>query len=396
MRGSAQVDSEILRKLGWGMNASVWLARDHVQARYVAIKALKGMTTDLACQGELPIMERVTELAGQPEYCTTLLSDFIHVGKPNDGQHLCFVMNVLTCDVETLRAGRRALPPPLVKLILRDSLRGLAQLHGSGCAHTGRLTLMCVISLYRADLKASNIMCNLPELTTEDKLQVLITTTPSRRHPPERSWDYLVEAAVSQPLPPPTLEQALSGSFMLADFGSAQMIDHQVTSTITPETLRAPEVIMRRPWGTQVDIWTFGCLCTNSFSVITSSRRDIANPEHHLLAQMRAITGEKLPAGLEILPDILDQYLPTPFARLFEEKARVLGIPEHDIAGAIDLMTRCLRIDPTIRHLLNWLGAVRGCWSWATISEYTVVLIVRLQVASPTVVKCNNNESTYH
>jgi hypothetical protein len=63
-------------------------------------------------------------------------------------------------------------------------------------------------------------MCNLPELTTEDKLQALITTTPSRRHPPEQSWDYLVEAAVSQPLPPPTLEQALSGSFMLADFGS--------------------------------------------------------------------------------------------------------------------------------------------------------------------------------
>jgi hypothetical protein len=94
---------------------------------------------------------------------------------------------------------------------------------------------------------------------------------------------------------------------------------------------------------------------------------------------MRAITGEELPAGLEILPDILDQYLPTPFARLFEEKARVLGIPEHDIAGAIDLMTRCLRIDlPPVRHLLNWLGAVRGCWSWATISEYTVVLIVRL------------------
>lgn len=188
------------------------------------------MSTDLHFQGyiqELPIMERVTQLirrSGHPVYCTPLLSHFIHAGKPNDGQHLCLVMDVLAGDVETLRKAYTSLPPRVIKLILRDSLRGLAQLHASGCVHTGRISLRHVeYSLtQRSDLKASNIMCNLPDLTTEDNLRAFLAMTPARRHPPEQSWDYLVEAAVSQPLQPLTLEQVSSGSFMIADFGSGR------------------------------------------------------------------------------------------------------------------------------------------------------------------------------
>ncbi|KAJ7036973.1 kinase-like protein [Mycena alexandri] len=336
---------EILRKLGWGMNASVWLARDHVNARYVAVKALKGMSTDLHFQGyiqELPIMERVTQLirrSGHPVYCTPLLSHFIHPGKPNDGQHLCLVMDVLAADVETLGNAYTALPPQLVKLILRDSLRGLAQLHASGCVHT--------------DLKASNIMCNVPDLTTEDNLRATIEMTPARRHPPQQSWDPVVEAAVSQPLPLPTLEQASSGSFMLADFGSAQIIADQVTSHITPETLRAPEVIMRRPWDSKVDIWTFGCLVYEFLLGVPLFSRecatDPADPDQHHLAQMRALTGDELALNFELPPHILGSLSATHFSLLFREKALALGLSEHDVAGAVDVMSRCLRIDPTAR-----------------------------------------------
>ncbi|KAJ6448697.1 kinase-like protein [Mycena sanguinolenta] len=331
---------EILRKLGW---ASVWLARDHAEKRYVALKALKGMSTDLHYQGyiqELDIMTRVTELvrrACQPVYCTTLLSHFIHVGKPNDGQHLCLVMEVLAGDVDTLRREFGTLPPPLVKRILRDSLRGLAQLHGSGCAHT--------------DLKADNIMYNIPELTTEGKLSTFIATTPSRRHPPEQSWDYPVQAAVSQPIPPPTVEQVLSGSFRIADLGSAQILTHRVTSHITSETLRAPEVIMQLPWDAKVDIWTFGCLVYEFLlGVPLFSERPTtgtAESDSHLLAEILAVTGESLP--VELPSDFVDQYPTTHFSVLVKNRAVALGIPDHDVAGAIDLMGRCLRIDPDCR-----------------------------------------------
>ncbi|KAJ7715821.1 kinase-like domain-containing protein, partial [Mycena metata] len=218
-------------------------------ARYVAAKILKGMSTDLHFQGyiqELPIMERVTQLIRQsgcqPVYCTPLLSHFIHPGKPNDGEHLCLVMDVLAGDVETLRKVYTALPPHLVKLILRDSLRGLAQLHASGCVHT--------------DLKASNIMCNVPDLTTEDSLRTIIALTPARRHPPEQSWDYVVETAVSQPLPPPSSRHP-----RLLTPSPLRSSNYCRSGYLTySETLRAPEVIMRRPWDSKVDIWTFGCL----------------------------------------------------------------------------------------------------------------------------------------
>jgi serine/threonine protein kinase len=115
----------------------------HRQERYVAIKVLTGMATNLHDRGfmqELPVMRRVSKLiqaSGQPAYCTLLRSQFVHPGKPGDGDHLCLVMDVLGADIEALQSDSKAYPVPLAKRILRDTLRGLAQLHASGCVHTG-------------------------------------------------------------------------------------------------------------------------------------------------------------------------------------------------------------------------------------------------------------------
>jgi serine/threonine-protein kinase SRPK3 len=115
----------------------------HRQERYVAIKALTGMATNLHDRGfmqELPIMQRISKLiraSGQPAYCTLLHSHFVHPGKPGDGDHLCLVMDVLGADIEALQSDSKAYSVPLAKRIPRDTLRGLAQLHASGCVHTG-------------------------------------------------------------------------------------------------------------------------------------------------------------------------------------------------------------------------------------------------------------------
>jgi serine/threonine-protein kinase SRPK3 len=115
----------------------------HRQGRYVAIKVLTGMATNLHDRGimqELPVMRRISKLiraSGQLAYCTLLHSHFVHPGKPGDGDHLCLVMDVLGADIEALQSDSKAYPVPLAKRILRDTLRGLAQLHASGCVHTG-------------------------------------------------------------------------------------------------------------------------------------------------------------------------------------------------------------------------------------------------------------------
>ena len=40
---------------------------------------------------------------------------------------------------------------------------------------------------------------------------------------------------------------------------------------------------------------------------------------------------------------------PIHISLLFRRNAEVLGIPEHDIVGAIDLLSRCLRVNPADR-----------------------------------------------
>jgi hypothetical protein len=64
---------------------------------------------------------------------------------------------------------------------------------------------------------------------------------------------------------------------------------------------------------------------------------------------MCAFTGDELQPDLELPPHLLGNISATHFSRLFREKALALGLPEHDVAGAVDVMSRCLHIDPTAR-----------------------------------------------
>ena len=174
-------------------------------------------------------MERTTKLvqkSGQPPHCVPLRAHFTQTGKSSDGEHLCLVMDVLVGDIHALQDENRRFPPPLAKLLLRDTLRGLVQLHTSGGVHTGdhptNALQHCTTLKLDADLKHANIMCNLPEATSEGRINDLLAADPSRRYPPEPSWNGPVETAVSQPVPTPTLDQALSASFMISDFGSGE------------------------------------------------------------------------------------------------------------------------------------------------------------------------------
>jgi len=55
-------------------------------------------------------------------------------------------------------------------------------------------------------------------LTTED-IAALVKADPPRRNPPEHSWECTIQSAVDQPLPLPSLLEAMTRSFLIADFG---------------------------------------------------------------------------------------------------------------------------------------------------------------------------------
>ncbi|KAJ7715826.1 kinase-like domain-containing protein [Mycena metata] len=253
------------------------------------------------------------------------------------------------------RQGTEGLPSSLLghgrldRLILRDTLRGLSQMHASRVLHT---------ELDRPSSEQHYVQCSEPDNRGQFALE------------------YRIDPGSSPPLNKPilpTIEQALSGSFMIGDFGSGYKTVKFDEVRRMPESslVLAPEVIMQRPWNCKIDIWAFGCLVYELLLGVPlfSRRQDMApaDTDRDQLAQLRALTGDAFPADFEILPDILDAHPPAHFTLLLREKARALKIPEHDIAGATDLISQCLRIDlaasPTALELLNqsrWLAELGG------------------------------------
>jgi len=145
-------------------------------------------------------------LVSQPPapHCTQLLDEFTIPGKGSAGSHMCFVMPVYGGDVKTLVEARTtALPLPLVKRVALHLLRGISYAHERGIVHT--------------DLKHDNIFFS--TTMTADDIEAWVTKEPSRRHTPEASHDGVVQAAVSQPLPMISEDEAMRATYLLADFG---------------------------------------------------------------------------------------------------------------------------------------------------------------------------------
>jgi hypothetical protein len=99
----------------------------------------------------------------------------------------------------------------------------------------------------------------------------------------------MLQTAVSHPAPLISTEAALSATFVLDDFISGAYPSSNAyrllirvlamsagtlrTNTVTPPLFRPPEVYLEAEWGTQVGIWSFGCIVC----VIHSSSRHLAD-----------------------------------------------------------------------------------------------------------------------
>ncbi|RAK95101.1 putative serine/threonine-protein kinase [Aspergillus ibericus CBS 121593] len=287
---------QLLTKIGWGSQSTVWLARDISRFKWqseqtVALKIINSNDADDA-RHEKEIESHITQQ--NPEHrgrviLRTCLDDFEVTGP--QGKHVCLVYEPMREPLWILqrRFIDRKLPLPIAKAYIYFLLVGLDYLH-SEC------------KVIHADLKLGNILMSFEN-------ENILTRFIERLQPMQCKVDgesgriiYRCHNDFG----------ALDGRDIknlipkLVDFGLATRLDKPSTRDgmvgqqlgvypIQPDYYRAPEVILGCGWDFKADIWNFGVLLWN---ILGSKElfQQVHDPEGHYdakshLAEMIALLG---------------------------------------------------------------------------------------------------------
>ncbi|KAJ5226775.1 uncharacterized protein N7469_006781 [Penicillium citrinum] len=244
------------RKLGQGSYASVWLARDMEESRYVAIKVGR-MSSSSILSNEISSMKLLQEgqVPGHPgkDHVVELLDQFIHE-RPN-GSHICLVTNPLGRSLETAltfdcgKAGQEPAPYAFSRRASIQTLQALDYLHQHGImhgdVHPGNLLLALTHDIDKdteTEIEAKNQRGN--ELNLSDE-------------------PYWLDEGIYIPESDPT-----NANVILVDLGASNHpADVPSRKYAYPIPYRAPEVVMDTGNVTcKADIWALGCVI---FRIIT-------------------------------------------------------------------------------------------------------------------------------
>jgi len=198
----------VVRKLGWGHFSTVWLSRDNISGKHVALKVVRSAPhyTETAVD-EIKLLKKVVEAnPNHPgkKHVVSLLDSFEHKG-PN-GIHVCMVFEVLGENLLGLikRWNHRGIPMLLVKQITKQVLLGLDYLHREcGVIHT--------------DLKPENVLIEIGDVEQIVKTHVNDEANKKDEKDDNRNGRRRRRTLItgSQPLPSP-----LNASFSQTDLGS--------------------------------------------------------------------------------------------------------------------------------------------------------------------------------
>ncbi|KAH7881847.1 kinase-like domain-containing protein [Phlebopus sp. FC_14] len=335
----------VLSKLGYGVESTVWLARDTsrwawLTPRYAALKVLvHNFPNKDEAYHEYNISRRIA--SADPSHagarCVRTTLDAFELQGPH-GQHVCLVYEPMRETLPTLekRVGGR-LSPGMVKELLKVLLRALDYLH-TRC------------HVVHTDIKKDNILFCIRDMSIVDDLVRQEAQDPSPR---KLDGDYTIYTSRG-------FEGVKGlGAPKLADFGLAVVQDGRLCShSIQPDALRSPEVILGIPWTYSVDIWNLGALAWEFlemdplFRGFDSAKRHYT-PESHL-AEMAALLGHP-PNGLLDRSDETRTYFTPdgafrgtlPARQALESRMRYT--PDADKSGFAGFIARTLRWRPEER-----------------------------------------------
>ncbi|GJJ15431.1 hypothetical protein Clacol_009708 [Clathrus columnatus] len=266
---------KVIRKLGYGSVSTVWLATDIRNNRYVALKIMTAKKS--INPTELEIIRYLSRQANYDNYITILLDTFIHEG-PN-GKHLCLVFEPMGPSTESMVPRPPEYPPKqpetivrcsklAAKKILSDALQGLAFLHENNIVH--------------GDINPGNLLFSISDITNvaENNLKQDETTEDTV----EKLWrldekiDKWGPEHLYQAMPLEDFAQlGPNARVKLCDLGSAFWANNPPSTHDSSIALRAPELILGKPFGAPIDIWALGCLL---FELLAGRPIFLVNPDH--------------------------------------------------------------------------------------------------------------------
>ncbi|KAL2208181.1 kinase-like protein [Sarocladium strictum] len=239
----------IMHKLGHGESSTVWLARDKVAKKWVALKIVDAKRSTW-------LMEQKSALLGaslghfETQYLAMELRHFEFEG-PN-GRHVCLVLPVLGPSTAELSDGLgRRLKPETARQPSFQAAAAVAELHSLGFCHGNVSTEHLLLSI-----------CNVDDVGEDQIYQMLgrptigLLETESGEQTGPEAPRYIVKRVDFMALP----HNIMQSEIRLIDFERcfptmsppAELLDE-----VRPNT--APEVVVGHAPSAASDVWSLGC-----------------------------------------------------------------------------------------------------------------------------------------
>ncbi|KAI9058645.1 kinase-like protein [Trametes sanguinea] len=356
---------EVIRKLGYGKWASVWLAKERMNdgTRYVAIKVLSTNATTAEIVKKLHEVEicmRImsnSRLASEAEhpgqrYSASPLRVFKETSR--HGTHYCIVLPLCGTSLVNFMGEQPVyrLPHPVMKRVTQQVLLSLTFLHD-------------VQKVVHCDVKAGNVVVKLR--ATQGEIDSFLRDNPAQSYEPqlypELSADPIITVK-SQPLPPLGVSPSMDNlSIRLVDYGSAFPVEKITSDALltTPPAILPPEMLLGHPWSFPVDIWAVGCMLVHGLTganLFIDSDIERYSQEMHLVriaellgafpadflqrCSSREQLFDRLAQSLRETGPSLETWLTS-----FDWVRREMS--SQDIAAIARFLRRCFTIDPQRR-----------------------------------------------
>ncbi|KAI1501505.1 CMGC protein kinase [Biscogniauxia marginata] len=233
----------VLGKLGFGTTSTVWLARNLLEHKHVALKVY---TRDGGDREEFEAYGNLSKAnPSHPGYRHVRAALDTFVLKHRGGDHHCLVQKPMWDSWrDLLRCNpNNRFTEPLLKAGLKHVFLAL------DCLHTE-------CKLVHTDIKADNILQDIVDESILDAFTNEEMESPSPRKIVNGTPIY---ASRRFQLP------ADFGGVVLSDFDSSVRGDRKRNHDAQPNVYRSPEVMLKVEWSYPVDIWSVGAMIWDLF-----------------------------------------------------------------------------------------------------------------------------------